>query len=60
MSSFTELKFTQQELDAKSIVALAARPALSGAEMKERMDSGDIRVRFNALLDRLETKFKEG
>lgn len=60
MSSFTELKFTQQELDAKSIVALADRPALSGAEMKERLDSGDIRVRFNALLDRLETKFKEG
>ena len=60
MSSFTELKFTQQELDAKSIVALADRPALSGAEMKERLDSGDIRVRFNALLDRLETKFTEG
>lgn len=60
MSLFTDLKFTQQELDDKSITALADRPELSAAAMKERLDSGDIRVRFNALLDRLETKFKEG
>ena len=60
MSQFTDLKFTQQELDDKSITTLADRPELSAAAMKERLDSGDIRLRFNALLDRLETKFKEG
>lgn len=60
MSQWTDLKFTQHEMDGKSIVALADRPELSAAAMKERLDSGDIRVRFNALLDQLETKFKEG
>ena len=60
MSVWTDLKFNQQELDRKSVVALADRPELSAAEMKERLDSGDIRLRLNALLDQLETKFKEG
>jgi hypothetical protein len=60
MNPWTDLKFTQEELERKSITALADRPELSAAEMKERLDSGDIRIRFNALLDRLETNLKEG
>lgn len=56
MSSWSDLKFTPAELEAKSITALADRPALSAAEMKERLDSSDLRLRFNALLERLETK----
>lgn len=59
MSRWSELKFTQQELDAKSITALDDRPALSAEEMKERLDSGDIRIRLNALLDALEAAVGE-
>ncbi len=51
--SISDLKFTQAEMTAKSVTALADRPALSAAEMKERLDSGDIRVKFNALIDYL-------
>ena len=58
--SFAHLKFTQEELDAKCITSLADRPALSAAQLKERLDSGDIRVRFNALLALLEEQSKEG
>lgn len=59
MSRWSELKFTQQELDAKNITGLADRPQLSAEEMKERLDSGDVRVRLNALLDALETVLGE-
>lgn len=51
--TINELKFTQAELDAKSITALADRPALSAAELKERLDSCDIRLRLNGLIDGL-------
>lgn len=53
----TDLKFTADEIAAKSIQTLADRPELSAAEMKERLDSGDIRTKFNALIDYLATKF---
>lgn len=51
-----DLKFTAEELSAKSITALADRPDLSAAQLKERLDSGDIRVKFNALIDYLSGK----
>ncbi len=54
-----DLKFTAEELEAKSITALADRPALSAAQLKERLDSGDIRVKFNALIDFLSGKEQE-
>ncbi len=57
MTPWSDLKFTQQELDAKNITDLADRPNLSAAEMKERLDSTDIRVRINALLDRMDAMF---
>ena len=57
MTPWSDLKFTQQELDAKNITDLADRPNLSAAEMKERLDSTDIRVRINALLDRMDAIF---
>lgn len=57
MTPWSDLKFTQQELDAKNITDLADRPNLSAAEMKERLDSTDIRVRLNALLDRMDAMF---
>ncbi len=60
MSRWSELKFTQQELDAKNITGLADRPALSAEEMKQRLDSGDIRVRLNALLDALDAAVADG
>ena len=60
MSVLEDLKFTPSELEAKSVTALADRPLLSAAEMKERLDSSDIRLRFNALLDRLENNFNKG
>lgn len=49
--SVKNLKFTEAEMAAKSITALDDRPALSAAEMKERLDSGDIRVKLNGLVD---------
>ena len=54
--SITDLKFTAEELAAKSITDLADRPALSAAQLKERLDSGDIRIKFNALIDHLSGK----
>lgn len=51
--NITDLKFTPEEIAAKSIETLADRPELSAAEMKARLDSGDIRERFNALIDHL-------
>ncbi len=57
MTPWSDLKFTQQELDAKNITDLADRPNLSAAEMKERLDCTDIRVRLNALLDRMDAMF---
>ena len=60
MSRWSELKFTQQELDAKNITDLADRPVLSAAEMKLRLDSGDIRERLNALLDALDEAVLNG
>ncbi len=57
MTPWSDLKFTQQELDAKNITDLDDRPNLSAAEMKERLDSTDIRVRLNALLDRMDAMF---
>ena len=59
MSDWTTLKFGPQEMEAKSIVSLADRPNISAEELKERLDSGDIRLRFNQLLDRLEEQFSE-
>ena len=59
MSIWNDLKFGPQELEAKSISTLADRPNLSADQLKERLDSGDIRLRFNQLLDRLEEKFSE-
>lgn len=59
MSDWTKLKFDPQEMEAKSIVSLADRPNISAEELKERLDSGDIRLRFNQLLDRLEEQFSE-
>ncbi len=51
--NITDLKFTPEEIAAKSIENLADRPELSAAEMKARLDSCDIREKFNALLDYL-------
>lgn len=59
MSIWNDLKFGPQEMEAKSISTLADRPNLSADQLKERLDSGDIRLRFNQLLDRLEEKFSE-
>lgn len=59
MSDWSKLKFGPQEMEAKSIVSLADRPNISAEELKERLDSGDIRLRFNQLLDRLEEQFSE-
>ena len=59
MSDWTKLKFDPQEMEAKSIVSLADRPNIAAEELKERLDSGDIRLRFNQLLDRLEEQFSE-
>lgn len=59
MSIWTNLKFTQQEMDARDVLSLADRPIITANEMKRRLDSGDIRLRFNALLDQLESKFSE-
>ena len=54
--SLSELKFPEEEMAAQSVTALADRPELSAAELKERLDSGDIRVKINAVLDDLETE----
>ncbi len=51
--NITDLKFTPEEIAAKRIETLADRPELSAAEMKARLDSGDIREKFNALIDYL-------
>ena len=51
--SISDLKFSEQEIAAKNITALADRPDLSAEEMKERLDSGDIRVKYNALIDEM-------
>ncbi len=51
--NIADLKFTSEEIAAKSIESLADRPELSAAEMKARLDSGDIRKKFNALIDYL-------
>ncbi len=59
MSIWNELKFDSQEMEAKSISTLADRPNIAAEELKARLDSGDIRLRFNQLLDRLEEKFSE-
>ncbi len=59
MSIWNNLKFGPQEMEAKSISTLADRPNISAEELKTRLDSGDIRLRFNQLLDRLEEKFSE-
>lgn len=52
--SISNLKFKEEEIAAKSITSLADRPAISAAEMKERLDSGDIRTRMNGLIDEIE------
>lgn len=52
--TLSELKFTEEELAAKSVTALEDRPQLSAAEMKRRLDSGDIRERFNQAMDILQ------
>ena len=52
--TWSELKFTPEELAAKQITTLADRPALSAAEMKLRLDCCDVRERFNRLLELLE------
>lgn len=49
--SISDLKFTEEQIAAKSITALADRPELSAAELKERLDSCDIRNAFNGLVD---------
>lgn len=49
--SISDLKFTEEQMASKSVTALADRPALSAAALKERLDSGDIRVRLNAVID---------
>lgn len=59
MSIWNNLKFGTQEMQAKSISTLADRPNISAEELKSRLDSGDIRLRFNQLLDHLEEKFSE-
>ena len=53
--TWSALKFTPEELEAKRITALADRPVLSAAELKQRLDSCDLRERFNLLLALLET-----
>ena len=57
--SISDLKFTEAEMAAKSVTALADRPALSAAEMKERLDSGDIRVRLNAVVDGVQAELTD-
>ncbi len=59
MSIWNNLKFGPQEMEAKSVSTLADRPNISAEELKTRLDSTDIRLRFNQLLDRLEEKFSE-
>lgn len=59
MSVWNDLKFDAQEIEAKSISTLADRPNIAAEELKARLDSGDIRLRFNQLLDQLEEKFSE-
>ena len=59
MSIWNDLKFDSQEMVAKSVSTLADRPNISAEELKFRLDSGDIRLRFNQLLNRLEEKFSE-
>ncbi len=54
MSKWSDLKFTPAELEAKDIIGLDDCPQLSADEMKERLDSGDVRERLNALLDVLD------
>ncbi len=56
--SLENLCFTEEEIQAKSITSLADRPELSAEEMKYRLDSGDIRLRFNALIEQLESMLK--
>jgi len=55
MSSFAEMKFTEEELAGKSVESLADRPARGAAEMKTRLDSCDIREKLNQVLDALDT-----
>lgn len=52
--NLTDLKFTEEEMANKSVTALEDRPQLSAAEMKAKLDSGDIRERFNRAMDTLE------
>ncbi|MBQ7095515.1 MAG: hypothetical protein IJN80_03595 [Clostridia bacterium] len=52
--TLTDLKFTEEELAAKSVIALDDRPQLSAAQMKAKLDSGDIRERFNQTMDILQ------
>lgn len=52
--SISDLRYSEEEIAAKSITSLADRPALSAAEMKERLDSGDIRNKMNGLIDAAE------
>ena len=56
--TLSELKFTEEELAAKSVTALEDRPQLSAAEMKAKLDSGDIRERFNQAMDLLQEERK--
>lgn len=52
--NLTDLKFTEEEMAAKSVTALEDRPQLSAAQMKAKLDSGDIRERFNQAMDALQ------
>ena len=56
--TFNKFKFTEEELASKSVIALEDRPNLSAAEMKARLDSGDIRERFNQAMDALQKERK--
>lgn len=57
--SMSDLKFTEEQLAAKSITALDDRPDLSADELKERLDSCDIREAYNGLIDQVETELGE-
>ncbi len=51
--SIMDLKFNETELAAKRVTTLADRPRLKAEAIKERLDSSDIRERFNQLIDAL-------
>ncbi len=54
MSTFTSVQFTEEELAAKQVTTLPDRPTLSADEMKNRLDSSDIREKLNGLLPALD------